>query len=188
MNTKISDNRKTGRRKKKAQFKKKAQWTSNDSGALMGIRTWEVVKFPILTNWTESVQKLFESHTANSIGNYMILELSCFIFVLLLVTLGWPSIPLLWSLQLWLTPHWILPNLLSLFGSDRLPSILWCYNHLWMGRNNVPMDLFTWVSFLFRFIFETEGTERLQSFFYQHINDIPIERRDFLVVTAVCLK
>lgn len=50
MNTKISDNRKTGEGKRKAQFKKKAQWTSNDSGALMGIRTGEVVKFPILTN------------------------------------------------------------------------------------------------------------------------------------------
>lgn len=121
------------------------------------------------------------------LGEYMILELSCFIFVLLLVTLGWPSIPLLWSLQLWLTPHWILPNLLSLFGSDRLPSILWCYNHLWMGRNNVPMDLFTWVSFLFRFIFETEGTERLQSFSTNTSMTSPSEE-DFLVVTAVCLK
>lgn len=50
MNTKISDKGKTGRRKKKAHFKKKAQSISNDSGALMGIRTWEVVKFPILTN------------------------------------------------------------------------------------------------------------------------------------------
>ena len=70
MNTKIRDKGKTGRRKKKA------QWISNESGALMGIRTWEVVKFPKLTNWTESAQKLFASHTANSIGNYMILELS----------------------------------------------------------------------------------------------------------------
>ena len=39
-----------GRRGKTGRRKKKAQWISNDSGALMGIRTWEVVKFPKLTN------------------------------------------------------------------------------------------------------------------------------------------
>ena len=37
---------------------------------------WYWLHKACLCNWTESAQKLFASHTANSIGNYMILELS----------------------------------------------------------------------------------------------------------------